>query len=258
MSETMKTGVDMDISETSEQTLTPRFTDNTSHAPGRETSGWIGFDLDGTLAHYDRDEFNAHGGHWIGDPMDNIVALVRGYKSMGYEVRIVTARVSGLDGDADKRTQAGLIRAWCDEHKIPCDGITATKDYRMLMLYDDRCAEVFTNSGLMWSDYLNYMLDAMNGMSDKDIRDGLRYAKLCIGQPGVRAFAELFKRLMRVIAAIEKSGAKKFGADIGAKDDAGGSDARAEDVGVDDASVIAEMIDISVGSEHHDGVTNEA
>lgn len=53
--------------------------------------GWIGVDLDGTLAHYDEWRGVSH----VGEPVPLMLERVRRWLGEGREVRILTARVSG-------------------------------------------------------------------------------------------------------------------------------------------------------------------
>ena len=115
--------------------------------------GWIGVDLDATLAHYDG---------WmdgqIGDPIPVMVNRVRAWLSDGKEVRIFTARVAGSMLTNDEGTQDNTqfvqdqekkIQGWCIKH-IGCQlPITATKDFAMIELWDDRCVQVVPNTGEM-------------------------------------------------------------------------------------------------------------
>lgn len=101
--------------------------------------GWYGFDLDGTLAHYD---------HWrgvdhIGDPIGPMVDRVKAALAAGLDVRIFTARVCG-----DQRDEAlPPIEAWCQAVFGRVLPVTNEKDYAMVELYDDRCIQVETNTG---------------------------------------------------------------------------------------------------------------
>lgn len=104
-------------------------------------SGWIGVDLDGTLAEY---------GEWkginhIGPPIPLMVARVKGWIEEGREVRIFTARVA-VPSDMRPAVEAE-INAWCETHLGKALQITNEKDFGMFMLYDDRCRQVITNSG---------------------------------------------------------------------------------------------------------------
>lgn len=135
---------------------------------GATGAGWIGFDLDGTLAEY-------HG--WMGEqnigaPVAPMVNLIRQLHERGVEVKIVTARVSprgqpvsvhlnpymaeSLTVEApDKMPWAFEIRwgarefiqEWCYRNLGFVPEITHEKDYRMLYLVDDRCVQVEPNTG---------------------------------------------------------------------------------------------------------------
>ncbi len=65
-------------------------------------NGWIGVDLDGTLAQYD----GWKGPDNIGDPIPLMVGRVKEWLEAGHEVRVFTARVSH-DGTAHR--EAGGI-----------------------------------------------------------------------------------------------------------------------------------------------------
>lgn len=99
--------------------------------------GWIGFDLDGTLAHYE-----GWDGGKIGKPIENTVKLIKDFISKDYNVKIFTARVSQCEPGVHR-----AIEDWCLEHIGVCLPITCSKDYNMVRLYDDRCVQVETNTG---------------------------------------------------------------------------------------------------------------
>jgi hypothetical protein len=122
-------------------------------------SGWIGVDLDGTLAEYTGWQGAAH----IGKPVADMVARVKQWIAAGHTVKIFTARVSfpkdvpligkskevveaaGRKLEADLAREA--IKLWCVEHigfELP---ITNEKDYGMIELWDDRCVQVEPNTG---------------------------------------------------------------------------------------------------------------
>jgi len=105
--------------------------------------GWIGVDLDGTLAHYDGWKGITH----VGDPIPKMCARVKCWLAEGKEVRIFTARVTeGLDGrDVEQARHA--VEAWCEIHlgqKLP---VTNVKDFGMIELWDDRAVQVIINTG---------------------------------------------------------------------------------------------------------------
>ncbi len=115
-------------------------------------SGWIGVDLDGTLAKY---------GSWnngqIGEPIPAMVERVKKWIADGVEVRIFTARVgtgggfsleSGRSDDNQfVNEQRALIEAWCEEHIGYKLKVTAMKDFLMIELWDDRAVQVEMNTG---------------------------------------------------------------------------------------------------------------
>lgn len=114
-------------------------------------SGWIGVDLDGTLAKY-----GGWNGGAIGEPVENMVSRVKEWIEEGQEVRIFTARVaaSGLvngqgvaDDNGFAEAQRQLIGDWCEKHIGKRLAVTATKDLGMVELWDDRAVTVEENTG---------------------------------------------------------------------------------------------------------------
>lgn len=103
--------------------------------------GWIGVDLDGTLAVYDEWRGVEH----IGAPVAAMVARVKRWLAEGKDVRIFTARVSriGPEGAA----AYDRIQEWLRQHGLPRLPITCTKDFAMIELWDDRCVQVEPNTG---------------------------------------------------------------------------------------------------------------
>lgn len=116
---------------------------------GISTRGWIGIDLDSTLAHY-------AAGQWpqIGLPVQPMLDFVKDLIDNGHDVRIMTARVGGLfkpDADPyerqDAREQKARVEEWCEKHIGKKLVVTAVKDYDMALLYDDRAVTVEANTG---------------------------------------------------------------------------------------------------------------
>lgn len=103
--------------------------------------GWIGVDLDGTLAHHDD--------NWIGDigaPIEHMVARVKRWLLAGITVRILTARVHP-DWDRDNK-HLDAIQDWCLKVFGQRLAVTCMKDPNMLALWDDRAVAVVRNTGL--------------------------------------------------------------------------------------------------------------
>lgn len=101
-------------------------------------AGWIGVDLDGTLAHY----AGWVGSDHIGEPIAAMVDRVKGWLANGREVRIFTARAYNA-----KATDITIIEDWAERHigqRLP---VTCTKDYGMIELWDDRAVRVMPNEG---------------------------------------------------------------------------------------------------------------
>lgn len=103
--------------------------------------GWIGVDLDGTLA------LHIGSTDAIGNPITPMVNRVKKWLDEGKDVRIFTARVGGGMSEADRKKAAADIRVWCKRfigRELP---VTATKDYTMIELWDDRAVQVVHNTG---------------------------------------------------------------------------------------------------------------
>jgi len=102
--------------------------------------GWIGVDLDGTLAEY-------HG--WkndgeIGQPIPLMVDRVKNWLKQDQTVKIFTARVSAPSGKEEIINQ---IKAWCKQHIGQELDVTNVKDFAMIELWDDRAKQVEKNTG---------------------------------------------------------------------------------------------------------------
>lgn len=132
-----------------------------------EYQGWIGVDLDGTLAEW-------HG--WrelgdIGDPIAPMVTRVKCWLEAGREVRILTARVGAsgrwsikancYDNQDFADLQRARIEAWCLEHLGKIIPITACKDMDMLSIWDDRAVCVEKNTGKAFS-FREELIDSVN------------------------------------------------------------------------------------------------
>jgi hypothetical protein len=108
------------------------------------SSGWIGVDLDGTLAEYNGWKGESH----IGAPIPVMVERVKTWRKIGCDVRIFTARVCADGGSArDVAEVRGYIDRWSLEHIGEVLPVTNVKDYSMVELWDDRAIQVIQNTG---------------------------------------------------------------------------------------------------------------
>ncbi|WP_276200263.1 hypothetical protein [Chelatococcus sp. XZ-Ab1] len=104
-------------------------------------AGWIGVDLDGTLAHYDGWKGIEH----IGAPVPAMLERVRAWIAGGKTVRIFTARVACAEPERSEVVR--VIHDWLVQHGLPRLDITCVKDLGMVELWDDRCVQVIPNTG---------------------------------------------------------------------------------------------------------------
>ncbi len=101
---------------------------------------WYGFDLDGTLAHSDGN----HDLTEIGEPIPNMIQIIKEYINAGKTVKIFTARAEHREETPEVIT---VIEDWCEKHiglKLP---ITNVKDPGLRELWDDRAVSVQRNTG---------------------------------------------------------------------------------------------------------------
>jgi hypothetical protein len=106
---------------------------------GQETDipqGWIGMDLDGTLASSEAMATMST----IGPPIPEMMTLLKQLILEGIRVKIFTARAA-IPG------QIPLIHAWLKENGLPSLEITNVKDFDMIRFYDDRAVQVIPNTG---------------------------------------------------------------------------------------------------------------
>lgn len=113
---------------------------------------WVGVDLDGTLAEYEKYLGPAE----IGPPIMPMVERVKRWLAEGKDVRIFTARIAVV-WHADmairqtRRRHAlmshAAIEKWCVKHIGCILPITNVKDQHMHELWDDRAVRVIFNTG---------------------------------------------------------------------------------------------------------------
>jgi hypothetical protein len=109
--------------------------------------GWIGVDFDGTLAEHYWPEHGPYHHERTGKPIPKMLERVKAWLADHEEVRIFTARV-GPQPDPQMIDQArGAIEAWCLAYLGQRLPVTATKDYRMRELWDDRAVQVVSGTG---------------------------------------------------------------------------------------------------------------
>jgi hypothetical protein len=119
---------------------------------GVSETGWYGFDFDGVLATY-----TGWNGGRLGDPIWPMVERVKRLLAKGKEVRIFTARVGECEGVSPESGKSATkefiedqhkqIQEWCEKYIGRKLKVTATKDYGMICLYDDRAYRVIMNEG---------------------------------------------------------------------------------------------------------------
>lgn len=111
------------------------------------SKGWIGVDLDGTLAIYDGWKGIDH----IGKPIPPMMARIHSWLAQGHTVKIFTARVSRDQGD-DIEPARRAIQDWLVSSGLPVLEVVCCKDFGMIELWDDRCVPVIRNTGIIGMD----------------------------------------------------------------------------------------------------------
>jgi hypothetical protein len=99
-------------------------------------NGWIGVDLDGTLAHYDGWKGPEH----IGAPIPAMRARVQAWLAAGQRVKLFTARAQPAD-------YAAHVHRWLHEQGLGGLEVTNVKDFACIQIWDDRAVQVIANTG---------------------------------------------------------------------------------------------------------------
>lgn len=142
----------------------------TTDTHGSSRKGWIGVDLDGTLAQYHGWKGASH----IGPPIMTMVERVNKWINAGIEVRIMTARVA--PGKPDRQECIDAINKWSMMVFSRYLPLTHEKDYSMIELWDDRCVQVIPNTGVRADSILeriaHWFWMRLCKMGNHDWRDG--------------------------------------------------------------------------------------
>jgi hypothetical protein len=127
---------------------------------------WIGVDLDGTAAIYTTWK------RWddIGEPIPKMIERIKAWIAEGITVKIFTARV-GFESDRckisgevfTKDAMTAVIQRWTLKHIGKKLAVTATKDFAMRELWDDRAIQVVANTGLTIADEYESEIAALKG-----------------------------------------------------------------------------------------------
>jgi hypothetical protein len=126
--------------------------------------GWIGVDLDGTLATQSPTQEHFK----IGPPVPHMLLRVQHWLRTGRTVKIFTAR-------ANDPFEVSKIHEWCEQHGLPPLEVTCKKDHAMIAIWDDRAVGVVPNLGIpllpqklgLWKRLklcLNILLGRASGM----------------------------------------------------------------------------------------------
>lgn len=131
----------------------------------QKTKGWVGFDLDGTLAHYDGWKGPDH----IGEPIKPMVSLAKTLIAFGEDVRIFTARASDDIYPNQYAANIVAINKWCLSVFGQFLPITCQKDQAMKTLYDDRCIQVLPNKGISIGGAVQGLLNEIEDAEDNNL-----------------------------------------------------------------------------------------
>jgi len=136
------------------------------------SNGWIGVDLDGTLAEYS----GWKGPEYIGPPIQTMLDRVNEWIAGGVEVKIFTARATVPE-------QLPYVQAWLDEYGLGHLEITNVKDFRMIQLWDDRCIQVMSNTGVSLFDAYNEVIKENLDLNQKieKLKEKIEELKIKIG-----------------------------------------------------------------------------
>lgn len=113
----------------------------------KKDTDWIGVDMDGTLAYYEKGDYDRLGAYTFGPPIPAMVERIKWHLAQGHDVRVVTARHSnGANYDHDARLELAVAQ-WTEANLGKALKCRASKDGYMHALYDDRAIAVEYNTG---------------------------------------------------------------------------------------------------------------
>lgn len=107
-----------------------------------ETTSWVGFDLDRTMAKRVKGDDHKE----IGEPIQRMINLAKSYIAGGTKVKIFTARVAS-DKPEEVLYQVNLINEFSRLHFGKELDITCIKDRFCIRIYDDIARQVIPNTG---------------------------------------------------------------------------------------------------------------
>ena len=122
------------------------FTFSMENLEQKDQKGWVGCDLDGTLAKYD----GFKGWDNIGEPIQKTVDLVKSIMDQGVEVRILTARASTVSRAINSLSfeqVEEVIQKWTLKHLGVKLRVVTEKDAFMYFFIDDSAVQIEKNTG---------------------------------------------------------------------------------------------------------------
>lgn len=160
------------------------------------SEGWIGVDLDGTLAEY----LGWQGMGHIGEPIAPMVERVKAWLAVGKDVRIFTARVCSGQSQEEIDVFLREYTRWCFQvfgRQLP---VTCEKDWKMIKLWDDRCVSVIQNTGEIIPLDSNERVKELEAERDR-LREALekiaQWDMLARSQKGLIAIIDVLKDAAR-------------------------------------------------------------
>lgn len=125
--------------------------------------GWVGVDLDRTLAVYPAGDKVNDSPDAIGAPIEPMRQRVLSWLRAGLDVRLMTARWSA------QHRIPGFAEAWAEWSAKNLDGrvlpLQSEKNYDMFELWDDRAVRVFQNTGLTLEDLIMNRIDQISDVA---------------------------------------------------------------------------------------------